>query len=313
MAYQSIVVGTDGTASSLLAVRKAATIAQRTSAQLTLVVAFHNRNSSLRGDPNTRPEDLPYVPYELADRIVDRAVATATEQGIVAPETQKRLGDPVDVLLDVIRTQNADLLVSGNKGIRTLSGRVFGAIPTEVTRRALVDVLLVNTSTALSDVPRDSSRYGTILVGTDGTSSALLAVQRAAALAVNFNAQLVIATAYQKKASALRPDWLHKPGNKAMVFQEDVETILEQARTTAAGEGDAEVLLVSREGEPADVLLQLATDHDVDLVVSGNKGVRSFSGRVFGNIPTEIVRRSEIDVLLVDTSSSQTLESGSGS
>ena len=48
------------------------------------------------------------------------------------------------MLREVVEESAADLVVIGNRGLKTLSGRVFGSIPSEVTRRFDVDVLVVN-------------------------------------------------------------------------------------------------------------------------------------------------------------------------
>lgn len=39
----------------------------------------------------------------------------------------------------------------------------------------------------------------------------------------------------------------------------------------------------------------------IDLIVVGNKGINTLSGRVFGNIPTEVVRNSSVNVMIVNT------------
>lgn len=148
--YSSIVVGTDGSESSLLAVRHAAAVARANEARLIIVCAFHNRSSQLRRAPNVRPDDLPYVPYELTAGFLQKAAAVATAEGLADITTEPRLGDPVDALLDAVHSHDADLLVSGNKGVRSVSGRIFGTIPTEITRRSTVNVLLVDTHSAHS-------------------------------------------------------------------------------------------------------------------------------------------------------------------
>jgi len=55
-------------------------------------------------------------------------------------------GPPVDVLRDAVREHGADLLVVGNRGLNTLSGRLLGSVPSDVARRAGVDVLIVHTT-----------------------------------------------------------------------------------------------------------------------------------------------------------------------
>jgi nucleotide-binding universal stress UspA family protein len=50
------------------------------------------------------------------------------------------------VLRKAVLERKADLLVVGNKGLNTLSGRLLGSVPADVARRSGVDVLIVHTT-----------------------------------------------------------------------------------------------------------------------------------------------------------------------
>ena len=45
-------------------------------------------------------------------------------------------GSPVEALLDVVRRENADLLVVGNRGLAGIKGRLLGSVPADATRRS---------------------------------------------------------------------------------------------------------------------------------------------------------------------------------
>ena len=72
----------------------------------------------------------------------DRAVAA----GALKIRTSAVDGPPVDVLRAAVAEHGADLLVVGNKGLNTLSGRLLGSVPSDVARRSGVDVLIVHTT-----------------------------------------------------------------------------------------------------------------------------------------------------------------------
>lgn len=55
-------------------------------------------------------------------------------------------GDPVPNLLKAARKRGAGLIVVGNRGLNTLTGRILGSVPAEVARKADVDVLIVHTT-----------------------------------------------------------------------------------------------------------------------------------------------------------------------
>ena len=55
-------------------------------------------------------------------------------------------GDAGQALLSVAQDRSADVIVVGNRGINTLSGRLLGSVPSDVSHRALCDVLIVRTT-----------------------------------------------------------------------------------------------------------------------------------------------------------------------
>jgi nucleotide-binding universal stress UspA family protein len=73
---------------------------------------------------------------------VDRARAAGADK----VETRALKGPPVDVLDQAVADSGADLLVIGNVGLTSLSGRILGSVPQSVARRSGVDVLIVHTS-----------------------------------------------------------------------------------------------------------------------------------------------------------------------
>ena len=50
------------------------------------------------------------------------------------------------ILLDVVRREEAGLLVVGNRGLAGITGRLLGSVPADATRRSECDVLVVHTA-----------------------------------------------------------------------------------------------------------------------------------------------------------------------
>jgi nucleotide-binding universal stress UspA family protein len=76
------------------------------------------------------------------------AAASQRARAAGAPDARVRLveGDPGQALLSVAEDSSADLIVVGNRGINTLSGRQLGSVPSDVSQRAPCDVLIVHTT-----------------------------------------------------------------------------------------------------------------------------------------------------------------------
>jgi nucleotide-binding universal stress UspA family protein len=148
-AYQTVLVGTDGSDSSFLAVDRAAAIAGDAGATLVIASAYHP----------TRGEDLERLQDQLGSDVAyqvvgsspaEEAVRTATERaksaGATKIDTVVVDGEPVPTLIKVAVERSADLLVVGNRGLNTLAGRLLGSVPAEVARKSRVDVLIVHTT-----------------------------------------------------------------------------------------------------------------------------------------------------------------------
>ena len=149
-AYRTVVVGTDGSDSSLRAVARAGTLAGACGA--TLVVACAHLPSEeddrelARARDVLRDEAYQVVGSHPAEETVRRAGEAARAAGAGEVRTVAVLGSPVEALLDVVRREDADLLVVGHRGIGGITGRLPGSVPADATRRADCDVLVVHTT-----------------------------------------------------------------------------------------------------------------------------------------------------------------------
>ena len=137
---------------------------------------------------------------------------------------------------------------------------------------------------------------GTIVVGTDGSGTAAIAVEHAAGLAKSSGALLVVVSAYPPPPEAAPPfaDAQGYPGvTVAQGLLEDVER-----RYT----GELSIRTVLAEGDPADVIIDAAEANVADLIVVGNKGMTGGKRFVIGSVPNTISHHSPCDVLIVHTS-----------
>ena len=149
------------------------------------------------------------------------------------------------------------------------------------------------------------SAYQTIVVGTDGSDSSLRAVDRAAAIAADHGAKLIVATAHlpvaeEKGRYAIPPGSDHGQDYRT-VGEAPYYAILHDARERAHLAGAKDVEEKAIVGAPINALVQLAEDAEADLLVVGNVGLSSVAGRLLGSVPSEVSRRSKTDVLIVHT------------
>lgn len=141
-----------------------------------------------------------------------------------------------------------------------------------------------------------------VLVGTDGSPTATLAVRRAATLAKLFGAELRVLTAHQEASRAGL--WVATPPDQKWlaVASAVAEETAEKAAGVARELGVAEVTPKSVSSDPADGLLDEAEAWKADLIVVGSVGMQSRSRFILGSVPNKVAHHAPCDVLIVDTS-----------
>ncbi|RSZ66021.1 universal stress protein [Corynebacterium hylobatis] len=141
--YQKIVVGTDGSKSSLLAVERAAKIAAAFDATLIIGCAYYENKDE--ASKTLRQDSVTILGDETAEKNLSAGEAAAREAGATKVEKVVRPGTPVEALMAIVNEANADLLVVGNRGINSLTGRLLGSVPADVARQSDCDVMIVHT------------------------------------------------------------------------------------------------------------------------------------------------------------------------
>ena len=145
-AYTTVVVGTDGSDSSLRAVDRAATIAAQSGAKLFVATAYFPQHDDPRAADMLKDEGYKTTGAAPIYAILKEAHERATAAGAKDVEEKPIVGAPVDALVDLAEESGADLLVVGNVGLSTITGRLLGSVPANVSRKAKVDVLIVHTT-----------------------------------------------------------------------------------------------------------------------------------------------------------------------
>lgn len=148
------------------------------------------------------------------------------------------------------------------------------------------------------------SAYSTIVAGTDGSDTSFHAVERAAELAADADATLVLACAYvppDEKRTAHDRDVL---GDEAyqIVGSAPAEDTLRTASDRAKSRGARKVETRAIEGKPGDTLRAVVKDVGAGLLVVGNVGLNTLAGRILGSVPLDVARHAGVDVLIVHTS-----------
>ena len=150
--------------------------------------------------------------------------------------------------------------------------------------------------------------FEVIVVGSDGSESAGVAVHRATDLAASAAGTLHIVYAYRQVS--LGTVGMAASGGATMPDLESVnrgaalegERVCEHAAADARRRG-VKVEIHAVPGEAADVLVGVARDVDADLLVVGNRGMSGKRRFVLGSVPNKVSHHAPCSLLIVDTTS----------
>ncbi len=137
-----------------------------------------------------------------------------------------------------------------------------------------------------------------IVVGTDGSDSAKLAVEEAVRLAKALGAEVHVVSAFRPLRGA------HIGGDAGQEFQtlphDKVESTLSEAAAFVRTR-DVPVTTHAVERDPIDALLEVAGDVKAKLLVVGSKGMHGARRLTLGNVPNQVSHRARCNVLIVNT------------
>jgi nucleotide-binding universal stress UspA family protein len=145
--------------------------------------------------------------------------------------------------------------------------------------------------------------FRSIVVGTDGSETALKAVEAAVALARLAGARVELVSAYEPVSrEQLRDEARRVPADLQWTVdpREDVDATLAKAAELVGAAG-VETGTYAREGDPADAILDVAEELGSDLIVVGNKGMTGAKRFLLGSVPNKVSHHAPCSVMIVRT------------
>jgi nucleotide-binding universal stress UspA family protein len=151
--------------------------------------------------------------------------------------------------------------------------------------------------------------YQNIVVGTDGSETAKIAVQHALALAKVGGGTLHIVHAYQNVSVSMAA-MSAGSGGPGLDLQGLSEGLQEHGRMVvgeATAAAEAEGVTVEQHvlcADPADALLSVASEVGADLMVVGNRGMSGLKRFMLGSVPNRVSHHCPCNLLIVNTTGS---------
>jgi nucleotide-binding universal stress UspA family protein len=145
--------------------------------------------------------------------------------------------------------------------------------------------------------------YSNIVVGTDGSETAELAVKHAGQLAKDHDARLVVVTAYEPQDDVLvrQSEGVPDDIRWALTDRVQAEEKAVHGRQLAAALGLKGIVAQAIPGSPPDVLLEAANDFNADVIVVGSKGLTGLPVARLGSVASLVSHHAPCDVFIVHT------------
>jgi nucleotide-binding universal stress UspA family protein len=139
-----------------------------------------------------------------------------------------------------------------------------------------------------------------LLVGTDGSDSATIAVAHSVELARALDAEVTVVSVYLPPRTDAPEVISARHGDPTADIARAVLRDVEKRF------GDkAKLVTRAEEGDPAETLMDIAEEEGFDLIVIGNRGMAGASRFMLGNVPNKISHHAPSSVLIVDTVDAQ--------
>lgn len=138
--FENILLAVDGSEHALNAARMAASLAKVMNSQTLRIVVAYDPIPVHLGDPYM--QEAINARISETDQIIQRAVQAV---GTVPAEVHTDMieGDPAEMIIEVAKTRDSDVIIMGSRGLGKLAGLLLGSTSQKVVSYAPCPVLIV--------------------------------------------------------------------------------------------------------------------------------------------------------------------------
>ncbi|MFC0529704.1 universal stress protein [Phytohabitans kaempferiae] len=280
-----VVVGVDGSAASGAAADYAAGVAHGRSLPLHLVYGYLRKLTY----------GAPIDPLEMAEPVADRTAARQLEEissrlsakwPDLQVQIQEILGEAAPELIE--KSRQAELVVIGSRGRGGFTGLLLGSVSAKVAAHAYCPVVVVRPP----NWSLDASSTEQVVVGVDGSSESMLALDLGSDEAARLGQSLAVIHTHSEIPAAPQD---HEPTTTA---QENAKALLADAVNRARGRHPDLTVRDEMVYGAGPKLTLIEASRSATLVALGSRGRGGFAGMMLGSVSQALVHHSECPVLI---------------
>lgn len=283
--YHTILVGYDESISSKAALAEASHRVAKHGGKVVLVHAVFFDEEEFGIAPTQLDKRL-----KLGEKVCYQAKETLTSTFGIEAQSLLCEGDPPEVIVDIAREKNADLIVMGTYGRRGLNRLLMGSATSQVIVRSPVDVLVVK-----KECTGCTGSYRSILLAFDGSEFSRKALARACDLTKLDGAEvtaLYVMPRYEEMIGFFRT------GSIKNSMLEEAQKIVDGAKELAA-DHNVEIKTAIDEGHAADSIIATAGKMKNDLIIMGSYGWRGVNRAIMGSTAERVIIEASCPILVV--------------
>ncbi len=277
-----VVVGVDGSASALAAVRLATREAAWRKRDLRIVHAFIWPLMKVNVEASAAvPEGG--LRNDAKRGLAEAAATAAATDSEVTVTTELITGGPAGVLLSQAR--HTDLLVLGDRGLGGFTGVLLGSVAVQVTSHSQTPVLVVR---------GEEHPAGPVVLGVDGSPAGEPAVEAAFVEASQRHTDLLAVRVWTEPVAMAAP---MVPMNHDADIAEERKLLAQTVAARQAGYPNVSVLEQVIVGPAGRTLVRLS--EQAQLLVVGARGRGGFAGLLLGSVSQQVLHHAACPVLVV--------------
>ncbi len=289
-----VIVGIDGSEQSYGALIWAVAEAKRRGVSVRLVTAYSLPVFTGTGfDAGYSVVDEEALRDGVA-QILDEAVSRVGETDVELRATVET-GDATGVLLEL--SKRAELMVVGSRSHGGFLGRLLGTVSTSLPAHSHCPTVAVPASYG-EKIDKDRSlleRGLPVVVGSDGSEQARLAILKAADEAHRRGVKLTLVNALAPYTGAL--NWVPSAVDFEAMYREIADLQRKAAQWVRGFYPELEIEFKLIDGSPVQVLLEAGKD--ADLLIVGTRGRGGVAGMLMGSTSQGVMHNTQVPVMIV--------------
>lgn len=199
-------------------------------------------------------------------------------------------GEPHEVLVDIARARNADLIAMGTHGRKGLRKLFLGSVTARVIVSSPCDVLVVK-----GDSGKRDDGYKSILISFDGSEFSRKALEHACKLSKLEGSEVTaiyVIPRYEETIEFFATNFMKEN------LRRSAEMVTEKARDLAKEHGVG-IKTAIIEGDEAESIIAIANRSKSDLIIRGSHGWTGINRAIIGSIAERVIIDAPCPVLVV--------------